>query len=1408
MNSRWQASRIGLINFWYYDDQEFPFVKGRMLLRGSNGSGKSVTMQSVIPLLLDGNMSPERLDPFGSRDRKMSSYLLEEDDGRDERTGYLYLEFKRKESDTWLTIGMGIRARRGKPLDKWYFTLSDGRRVGKDFLLYKEIGEKVTLSKKELENRIAGGGQVFDRQADYMEYVNRQIFGFETVEEYRELIDLLIQLRTPKLSKDFKPSVVNDILSDSLQPLSDEDLRPMSEAIENMDTMNLNLKAREAGYQAAAKIQRVLDRYNRLTLFEKAERCCENQKKLSETEREAKMQADETERCRKRVLALGQEIAELDARREAMEKERESLSKSDAVSLKSRELDLASRIRTRESLLEEKQRQLVAKQEQYMEIEGKKKQEEDRAYEKERELESILEEMQSEAEEMSFDEHDFFQEELKENFYAVFSWDTHEAQFRKVKEEISRGTELLREAEIRQREADDLLKKRERQQRETDAAQRREGELESVMIQVENEWKEALYSWNGQNEELKFTPEQMREMARFADEYGEKSDFARVRRTAADLWIARKGDLDGAARRKRDEIRDLEETHLEIEEELAQWESCREPEPPRSSSVQKNRERLREKGIPYQEFYKTVEFGKELSGDPERCGRLEEALLEMGILDALVIEEQYRDQVMEADPGCADRYLFVQPHYEEKSLLDLLDLNDSINDIFFNQRITGILGNIALAASEEPEGDARTGSAGAGAAMTSVCPDGSYQIGVVSGTVSSEHEAGFIGVQAREKSRQAKIASCRELLAENEQRQKILRGEMSVLEQRISRLQEEYEDLPEDTDMREAWKMLSEARRTVERMREEGSRLERELMEVGEALKELKRKAAEIAQKLYLTCSYDTFRRADEAASEYSQHFYQLRSGHELFLQIRTHLEELEERQEILDGEMDQIRYEAGSAGRELKKEQEEHDSILRQLELTDYEQIRQKLDECMEWLKEYPERLQSCVTEKTQNEERIRALSGQASQNEERISELRRRAEYLETCFAAERGLHYVELPGEESETAGQHSANEENAPGFKVKMQERRAEESAEKIRSLLAGECREMDKEQIIRSLNQVYFENRGFLTDYQIMQTELFEELDQEAQKGDPSAKRLDIAARYQGVRIPFGRLLTYLAEEIAELKDLIKAGDRELFEDILANTVSRKIRGKINSSNAWVEKMNSLMGAMNTSSGLKLNLRWRSKTAETEEQLDTKELVELLKKDYRLMREDEAAKMSAHFRSKVEEARRHARDSGGMISFYQVMKETLDYRKWFEFQLFSQKSGERVKELTNSVFGTFSGGEKAMAMYVPLFSAVVAKYQGGRPDAPRLISLDEAFAGVDNRNIRDMFRLMAEFQFDFIINSQVLWGDCDTLDALAIYQLLRPENAKFVTVMPYLWNGHSRVMLEDESEMEKQAAQEA
>ena len=91
MTNRWCINKVGLLNFWYYDEEEFTFSDGKLLLRGSNGSGKSVTMQSFIPLLLDGNKSPERLDPFGSKARRLENYLLTEDNEEiEERTAYLY----------------------------------------------------------------------------------------------------------------------------------------------------------------------------------------------------------------------------------------------------------------------------------------------------------------------------------------------------------------------------------------------------------------------------------------------------------------------------------------------------------------------------------------------------------------------------------------------------------------------------------------------------------------------------------------------------------------------------------------------------------------------------------------------------------------------------------------------------------------------------------------------------------------------------------------------------------------------------------------------------------------------------------------------------------------------------------------------------------------------------------------------------------------------------------------------------------------------------------------------------------------------------------------------------------------------------------------------------------------------
>ena len=64
--------------------------------------------------------------------------------------------------------------------------------------------------------------------------------------------------------------MINEILSSSLQTLSEDDLRPMSEAIENMDNLKTNLDTLSESIHAARQIEKVYDQYNQIVLYDKA----------------------------------------------------------------------------------------------------------------------------------------------------------------------------------------------------------------------------------------------------------------------------------------------------------------------------------------------------------------------------------------------------------------------------------------------------------------------------------------------------------------------------------------------------------------------------------------------------------------------------------------------------------------------------------------------------------------------------------------------------------------------------------------------------------------------------------------------------------------------------------------------------------------------------------------------------------------------------------------------------------------------------------------------------------------------------------------------------------------------------------------------------------------------------------
>ncbi|MGH7867877.1 MAG: hypothetical protein ACREP9_09680, partial [Candidatus Dormibacteraceae bacterium] len=68
MSERFKPLRLGIANVWQYDYQEWWLEGGNLLLRGDNTVGKTKVIELTLPFLLDAQMHPNRLDPFGQRE--------------------------------------------------------------------------------------------------------------------------------------------------------------------------------------------------------------------------------------------------------------------------------------------------------------------------------------------------------------------------------------------------------------------------------------------------------------------------------------------------------------------------------------------------------------------------------------------------------------------------------------------------------------------------------------------------------------------------------------------------------------------------------------------------------------------------------------------------------------------------------------------------------------------------------------------------------------------------------------------------------------------------------------------------------------------------------------------------------------------------------------------------------------------------------------------------------------------------------------------------------------------------------------------------------------------------------------------------------------------------------------------
>lgn len=1375
MNNRWQMERAGIFNFWFYDDQEFELSDGRLILRGANGSGKSVTMQSFLPLVLDGDKRPWRLDPFGSRDRRIEYYLLGDvDSGIQERTGYLYLEFYHPVEKKSMTVGIGLRARKGvKTVNFWGFAITDQRRIGKDFFLYdvdqyEKHGVKVPLQRDQFARELGEGGKLVREQAAYRSLVNQVLFGFDDEEAYQELLNLLIQLRSPKLSKDFKPSTIYDILTEALPPLQEEELRPLSEVLEDMDQIGDHLDELTIHRKEIERLDQVYTNYNEFLLYQVSDHVLKAKKEHDDHKRIVEGTEKSLAELKERSQETGSEIEEAQEKLEKAQTEHDLLSKHEAIEKqdeleqsKEQLADLGNQLASAERREKDARARHDTALSQTEEYENQLNQHQDDLQEKMTDIEGI-------ARDTEFRNHDIYHRQWEDSRHL------EESAWKSWKRDVEQHKKALKEAHqfaLEERRAKERAESAEREMSEArEERDQQEGIFRNAEKQLEDtivEQDDRLFKWFQGLNKLPYSEDQWRTMSHRLQNYPETT-YATVCEPAHRVFEATRDEWKMDSLNIQHGIDLLESDKQKLKDELEEWQQKKDPEPFRRQVREEGRSKRKEQGERGAPLYALCDFGEGLS-DVEKA-QVESVLEYSGLLDAWVTE----DETVAWQEGTEEFTIQANPVTLGYTLADVLVAAPPEEGWISGARIERILQTIRLDEDEDPAG------------ASWINEQGRFGLGSLYGQVAAKPVAEFIGKKTREQTRLAKIAQLETEITEIQQQIDAEGEKQTALEADLETLGEEIEHLPDETPLKDADQARKDADYDLRRAQ---STLEKKSLGHQQKVKEWRALQQSFingtAQWTRLN-SEATLAEAIEEMQDYQTQLSEFEATSRIAYTIEQQLEraktDIEKSAEQLEEEKNLLLDLQGKK-RNLDNKIETLTQLLEELGILDLhkqlESLKEQIKASKDQLQQLNESFQQNEVEQARCEERLKT---QTEQFETKQTQMETILEQWRTEW--QRGL----LP-EWKQTRDENGETEDQEPTSVDADDEESCFRNCRAVVKYYRKTYEQKTKEAMTNACLDVFAEVKNSLVDYAL-----------ERSFDEAGERLLILSMRDRGHPLAPSVLREELAQMEEEQRRLLSEKDRQLYEQIILHSVGKAIRHKIYRAENWVKQMNRLMDERKTSSGLKLSLRWEPRTARNEQELDTNQLVTLLKKDPELLRNEEKEQMIDHFRSRIRLAEQEAEQQDTLRKW---ITELLDYRSWFDFTLYFKKADGPKRQLTDSRFNVLSGGEKAMSMYIPLFAATYSRYSDSREDSPKIISLDEAFAGVDEENMRDMFKLLTDMGFDFMMTSQVLWGCYDTVPNLSIYELLRPDDADFVTLIRYHWNGHIRRMVDEKETVEEE-----
>jgi len=1389
--TRFKPVRAGIINLWDYFDEEFAFADGRLALRGHNGSGKTKALEVLFPFVLDGSLDARRLDPFSGENRTMKANLLYR--GQDSEYGYVWMEFGRPGQTVTLVIGLSVHKNMDRPRPSFYVT---GKRMGIDFGLLSADSRPLTA--KQLTAILGRDAHYGDKKVAYQDAVDARLFGLGR-ERYAQLLDLLIALRRPLLAKDLDPAKVSETLTAGLSPVDDDLVTQAARDFENLAAVQkqyddlaaadaavrafldqyvsyLRVHTRHELDQVAARMSAAADHLGAL-----GDAAREVSRSGAQEQRWRKAEADATtsaETCRGRLFALNNRDAykdheKLALRRCQLEKEKRDLAAEQARLARARanvdDLSVeAARVADR---LAEAGRAIG------------------------RHARCLTETADSSGISCDGSPADTG-EDLPVTAKAQAA--ARRDDIREVRDHLA----LVRDAERDRQSAETSLGTARQSMEAWETSCREAGErLAAARADLSVKLEAWAGRWVGDEPYAAITAGQAGLLSLALDSIGEP-DAPSFTELFGTLTAERGRALTARGERLKTRDADLAAAAARLAEERETVAGERDDGPPASDL--RPASRAERAGAP---LWQLADFRAGV--DAGTAAAIEGALYGAGLLTAWV----HPDPAMTAAAVAAaeaDGYLVALPPGARPAGRTLADIFvPEQQDMVAPALVEAVLASIALSESVLSE-SVLSGEISAAAAPV-VTTRAQFSYGPHLGA-RPKPAPEFIGATNRAARRRIRVAELDRRIAEVKRQRDELAAELSLVDEALANLELAQRELPRTAPVTEARQKVSEAAAHLSaarsRLDEAKTALDAKVAELDARTRRLRRTAADRDMPV----SADEVTAVERAVTEFERAAEELARARGDATDLSEDLKGRRARIDRLSGENDEAAEVLGEKQTAYLADEEEL-RVLGQASGAEYEQISAEISETEGALRAAKAEQKTAGGNAAAEHDKLVAARRDLERGGDALvaamSELfAQAAVFAPYAHGDLRPLLGVtetapwpgasQWPAAEQAAAalaegvaGEGAAGEAGPVDSDPVDSDPVGTDPVEAIRAVLpAGVTALLDAFTAATRGGRAITD--GVLKNAVDRMWGVYRDFENALKAGEDgyqadltgSAPFIVDVATNEGRRsaAAFARKI---AEDVENQGVLLEERERTVLEDSLLTALAQQIHSRVLAAKDLVAAMDADTRSKPMSSGMAIGISWIRSEKRTEQQAAVSRMLD---RDARDLGPDGLAELRALLRAMIHDHRA----SNPRDTYRELLAAVLDYRSWHAFELQLLSPGSPPQRLTRKKHSEMSGGEKSAAIHMPLFAAANALYSSSKPTCPRMVALDEAFAGIDDKFKPELLGLTVKFDLDLFMTGHDLWVTYPTVPLIAHYDMQHYKAAHALSTLLVLWDGEQLI----------------